>query len=414
VSVVKKNGSYTAFLKPFPGEKRIGLKLDTTSKSEAQQIEAMILRACRTDNYDILDNASREACVRMFRNQGWQFPSTVEFEESTPKKGMTLWGALSLFLNYPEVRQSTNLERIEQAIVHVVSYFGKEFPIKDIWIPEIKGYQLERQRQGAAASTINKEKATLSRLFEVLIESRYLDVNPARMVKPLSEKNAKRHVYLSNADFRKILAVIPAWYAPIVQVAYYSGMRRGEILGLTWKRVNLKTRMIYLGPDEVKERNWKRVPIHQELVSILEGLRSQQVISLDKLFFHNGSAIQHRDQLRWAWDRKVCKLGFESKPNFHDLRHTWKTNARRSGMDPEIRESILGHALRGKSISEGYGVISDEELVNAIDGMSFDHGQTKIWVTEKEKPAGATAGKSKVQLLCNQKNLLTGTESISL
>jgi len=63
---------------------------------------------------------------------------------------------------------------------------------------------------------------------------------------------------------------------------------------------------------------------------------------------------------------------------FHDLRHTWKTNARRSGTDPEIREAILGHSTLARSASERYGHISDEEFVRAIDGMIFDHGDTVI------------------------------------
>jgi len=49
-------------------------------------------------------------------------------------------------------------------------------------------------------------------------------------------------------------------------------------------------------------------------------------------------------------------------------------------MDPEIRESILGHWFKEKSVSERYGRISDEELVRAIDRMAFDHGRTEIYV----------------------------------
>ena len=74
-------------------------------------------------------------------------------------------------------------------------------------------------------------------------------------------------------------------------------------------------------------------------------------------------------------------------PRFHDLRHTWKTNARRSGMDPEIREAILGHAERGKSVVERYGRISDQELVQAIDLMTFDHGETEILLANSKKEA---------------------------
>jgi len=35
-------------------------------------------------------------------------------------------------------------------------------------------------------------------------------------------------------------------------------------------------------------------------------------------------------------------------PRFHDLPHTWRTNARRSGMDYQIAESIMAHWFKGK------------------------------------------------------------------
>ena len=42
--------------------------------------------------------------------------------------------------------------------------------MKSIWIPQIKEYQIERLNEGAAPSTVNKEKATLSKMFQVLME----------------------------------------------------------------------------------------------------------------------------------------------------------------------------------------------------------------------------------------------------
>ena len=73
-------------------------------------------------------------------------------------------------------------------------------------------------------------------------------------------------------------------------------------------------------------------------------------------------------------------------PQVKDLRATWKTNARRSGIDSEIREAILGHAERGKSVIERYGRISNEELLQAIDSMTFDHGPTEILVAGEKRP----------------------------
>ncbi len=81
-------------------------------------------------------------------------------------------------------------------------------------------------------------------------------------------------------------------------------------------------------------------------------------------------------------------VGLDPALHFHDLRHTWKTNARRSGIDPEIREAIMGHWFRERSIAERYGRIGDQELVTEIDKMTCDHGPSEIFPgsPKKEKP----------------------------
>ena len=398
---LKKRGDvWHLRIRPFGG-KQVWVSTGSALKSRAENIERQILVACGSQDFRALDPEARKACLQLFKNQGWQLPPDLSGEQPQSEV-LTLWKAVELCLKYPEVAHAANRERHEQAFVHLVKYFGKDRPVKDIWIPHIKEYQIERKHQGAAESTINKEKGTFSKMFQVLIELRHLDVNPARLVKPLSEKSSKRHAYLGLADFRRILSLLPEWYRPIALTAYITGMRRGEVLGLTWKRVDLRKRMIFLGPEDVKEGQWKRVPIHQDLVPILEAARSGRVVGLDSVFLHNGRPVVGKDQVRWCWDRNVAKLGFDPAPRFHDLRHTWKTNARRSGMHPEIEQAIMGHSQRGKTVHEGYGFISDEELVRAIDGMTFDHGETQILVAGRKGKSRQGGASSESAERCEQ------------
>ncbi len=49
-------------------------------------------------------------------------------------------------------------------------------------------------------------------------------------------------------------------------------------------------------------------------------------------------------------------------------------------MDSQIAEAILGHQDRARTVNERYGRISDAELVQAIDALTFDHGETEILV----------------------------------
>jgi integrase len=375
--VTKRGKSYFLRIRPFGG-KEIGVKTTARNKTEARQIEMAVLTACRAGDYSQLDPVSREVCLRLFQNRSLELPTGLAAGDPV-KEELTLWKAIELCIKYPEVYNSSNRERHEQAFVRIVEKWGRDFPVKSIWIPQLKEYQIQRLNEDAAPSTVNKEKAALSKMFQVLIELRQVDANPARLVKNVSEKNAKRGAYVSFEDFLRIVGVLPVWFRPIAQTAYYTGMRRGEVLGLTRRSLRLDRRLILLGPDDTKERQRKRVPIHRDLVPVLESVMRVQAMGTDRIFLHNGEPVTHRDEVRWCWDRKVINVdGLDPVPRFHDLRHTWKTNARRSGIHPEIEKAIMGHSSRAKGVHEGYGLISDDELIKAIDAMTFDHGETEI------------------------------------
>lgn len=233
---------------------------------------------------------------------------------------------------------------------------------------------------------MNKEKAALSKMFQVLIELRHVDANPARMIKNASDKNHRRGAYVSFRDFNLIVEALPHWFRPIAQTAYYSGMRREEVLGLTRAGVRLDQRLIILGADETEERQRKRFPIHREPLPILENALKVQAIGANRVFLHNGHRVMHRDQIRWCWDRKVINVkGIDPVQRFHDLRHAWKTNARRSGMHAEVEKVIMGQSSRARTVHDGYGLIGDDELIKAIDVMKFDHGETEILSGDSSK-----------------------------
>jgi len=45
----------------------------------------------------------------------------------------------------------------------------------------------------------------------------------------------------------------------------------------------------------------------------------------------------------------------------------------------------MGHWWAGKNVNTRYGHISNEELVEAIDRLTVDNGDTEIWVPEQKK-----------------------------
>jgi integrase len=377
MSVVKRGAGYSLAIRPFG--KLVYVKTSARSKAEARQVEAAILMAIRANDYRMLDMVSREACMRLFQNQGLEIPSTLSGEEPVQQE-LTLMEAAKIFLRYPSIKDCKAKERYKYSLINLVEKLGKDRPIKKLWVPDLRLYQSDRVSSGAAPGTVNKELGTLSRLFSVLIELQMVDANPCRLVKSLTE--GRREVYISAHDFRRIVDVCPDWYQPFLWTAYYTGMRRGELFTLSRKQVNLSTRIIRLGDRDTKERRSKRVPIHRDLVPVLEQCMRIRCLSSDKVFLIQDSAGVREpsiESIKNPWRREIAKLGFDPLPHLHDVRHTWKTNARRSGMHPEIEKAIMGHSEGRKSVHERYGVISDRELVEAIDAMSFDHGATEIY-----------------------------------
>jgi integrase len=328
----------------------------------------------------------------LFKNRDWPLPpALIDYngKDSGPKK-VTLYEAIQLTLETLKKQENGNIYRHEQVFFsHIGPYFGKNFFVEDIWIPEIQEYLVNRLKQGASGSTANKDLAALSKMFSILIENRLVDSNPARMVDPMDEGEG-REVCLSCKDFLKIVRHLPEWMRPVIQTLYYTGMRRGEVMGLTRENVNLQKRIIRLRADQTKESKGKRIPIREELVPILEKAMGHSAKSSDRVFLINGEKPPSEHSLRKPW-KKALELTVLSaeQPNrnfelltIHDLRHVWKTNAMRSGMDMEIRKAIMGHS---RGISGRYGRISDEDLALAIDGMDFNKGDTEIWISSRKK-----------------------------
>ena len=283
-------------------------------------------------------------------------------------------------MNDPEVRGTLNAERLEQSFAHVLAHWGTDFPVRLIKIRQVKEYMLRRSRKGAAASTINKERNALSKMFKILLENELVKRNPVRETSPADERYEQREVHISFNDFNALMGHVPTWARVIFQMLYFTGMRRGEALGLTWRQVNLKKRIITLGATDTKERRPKRVPIHRVLVPMLQKIGKLRSLHDRRVFLTSRCKPPHEDSLRKPWRTAVDAIGFSPRLRIHDLRHCWKTNAMRSGMNLLIADMIVGHGDRRKDVRAVYLTVSDNDLVREINKMKFDIGETEIWL----------------------------------
>ena len=378
MSVKLRGKTWTITFRPFGQQIMLALK-DCEGKRQAASIEAELTYGLQSKAYNGLTGPARAACVKLFVNQKWEMPEELQPRAAQkPPKLFTFWDAVQLYVNDPSYKNLSRPKDYATKLAHIVAFFKKDRPAKDIWIPHLKLYRSHRASQGASDATINREMSALSGIFRVMVEHQLIDINPCRQIKKLSEKSGQRQVYVSHEDMQRIIAECPEWYQDMIWVSYLTGMRQGEVHKLRWRHINDNTRIITFHATETKEGQPKRVPIHRDLMPRFDRLGKVRLLNDDRIFQVSGLSLKR------PWVRALDKLQWLApRPRFHDIRHTWKTNARRSGIDSEIREMIMGHANRKLDVSERYGFIDDQELVNAIDKFTYDNGRTQILVASK-------------------------------
>ncbi len=73
----------------------------------------------------------------------------------------------------------------------------------------------------------------------------------------LLKENNERDRILSSEEYARLLAHCQAHLKPIVKLAYHTGMRRSEILILTWGQVDLEKGVVKLrAEDTIEKRGW--------------------------------------------------------------------------------------------------------------------------------------------------------------
>ena len=120
-----------------------------------------------------------------------------------------------------------------------------------------------------------------------------------------------------------------AYLKPIVVLEINTGIRRGEILGLGWKNVDLIRGLIYV--TNTKSGNDRVIPLNQAARTALESVKQQ------------GQRVFDIDWIKVAWtaalsDAKIYDF------RFHDLRHTAATRLADAGTDAFTIAAILGHS----------------------------------------------------------------------
>jgi len=240
-----------------------------------------------------------------------------------------------------------------------------------------------------SVSTANKDIRSLRSIFKLAIELRgYLieGQNPfAKIKERKTTENEIRYVevkeYLALMDKAKNL-----WWRGFLSIAYGSGLRRNEILHLTWKDIDFENQLIKVaakkGTDnilewELKSRKNRVVPVSDESTQLLANIQAQApeghpyvFISPERLIL-----IRHRRRIgKWNPTSETvnnlirdfnvirCRARID-KCTPHDLRRSAITNWAKE-LPIQIVQQLAGHSDISTT-RKYYLAVRSEDMISA-------------------------------------------------
>jgi integrase len=183
-----------------------------------------------------------------------------------------------------------------------------------------------------APASVNHEMAVLSKILSLACDHGQLETNPCRKVKKLRLNN-RRHRYLTEAEEPRLLDACfgkRQHLRPLIRLALQTGMRRGELLKLTWRDIDLGRAVIHI--RDPKNGRDRAIPMNDEARAVLDQLCPGRAD--DRLFPF--------DEIKRAWNTS-CRIAGIEDLHFHDLRHTFATRLADAGADAFTIAALLGH-----------------------------------------------------------------------
>lgn len=192
--------------------------------------------------------------------------------------------------------------------------------------PDDVGALRDKRLRSVGKSTVRRELVLLGSVFEAARrEWRWCASNPVRDVKKPPPAQPRTRL-IQPREYRALLRAlkyrpgqIPVtktqWVGAAWCLAIRSGMRAGEILGLTWDHVDLEARVATL--PLTKNGTARQVPLFKSAIRIIKALAPEDVTRTNAPIFA-GLSSASLDAL-WRKCRKAAKV---SGLNFHDSRAT--------------------------------------------------------------------------------------------
>ncbi|MFC1532895.1 tyrosine-type recombinase/integrase [Thermodesulfobacteriota bacterium] len=298
--------------------------------------------------------------------------------EIVPDAKMTFNELTVWFLDLEKVKAMKYYRTMQYNLGQFNAVLG-DMIVRDIRPSDLEDYQTKRKVEGKSDSYIDQQIGTARSMINKAFDNGLVGgdvIRTFRKVKKLLKRNSNaRDRILSVDEFNTLMDALSIYshsrhVKAIVATGYYTGMRRGEIVNLTWDKVDLKNRMIQLDAKDTKDSEARDIPICKELFEIFRSLPCRLTVHRHYVFQYAGEPVHDiRKGLKRACKDAGILYGRNVKNGFtfHDLRHTFNTNMRKAGVQESVIMEITGHSTR--EMFDRYNTVDDADKRAAIKAL---------------------------------------------
>jgi integrase len=260
------------------------------------------------------------------------------------------------------------LEQVDSDLIHVCRHeLQTSPPLVFVGLDHL-GQQIFKRKRGAmkkTTATVNRYMQAISAVFTWVIEQRLCPknwVHPCRGIKRLPDGIERVRFLDANERTRLFEAVresqYPRLYA-MTLMAMKTGARRGELLALTWRDVDLGSGIATLGRTKNGDRRTLVL-----LADVVEALAPFKSSDLDRFVFGSvRSKYQTPTSIDSAWHDAVDRAKIKNF-KFHDLRHCCASYMAQAGIPLNVIAEVLGH--RKLDMTKRYAHLTTQTKASAM------------------------------------------------
>ena len=306
-----------------------------------------------------------------------------EIANGVVRKNMTLNALIEMYLlSKSNIKRTTHNNYWRYYKVDIKNSFLGNMNINSIKKVHILKYYKELSNKGLANSTIAIFQKIIRPSFQLAVDSDLLAKNPADNC--LKEYTVKKEVrYALTIDQEKELlercdlTSDGKFFKPLICTILYTGLRLGEVLGLTWEDIDFDNKTINVDHHFVcgtidnhfllymeqatKNGECRIVPMNNMAYEWLRKRRKQWMIHKKDLDYsidgysnfvflnqHNGKICRPAVIRRFLRDKIVTECNKTRKIQLpatspHILRHTFCTRLAEAGVDLKTMQFLMGH-----------------------------------------------------------------------